>query len=153
MPGGVLSYQQDYIDENLKNHLSSSDYLIGTLEVPIGTGLAYDEEKMQGRCNIVYAQENDFRRVRELGFKAVSLANNHVMDLGPEGLANTIKLLKESGIQYFGAGMNAEEASQQDNGHLWILHVWCTISWACALGRREYSWCESIDYRKGIERY
>lgn len=112
LPGGVLSYQQDYIDENLKNHLSSSDYLIGTLEVPIGTGLAYDEEKMQGRCNIVYAQENDFRRVRELGFKAVSLANNHVMDLGPEGLANTVKLLKESGIQYFGAGMNAEEASQ-----------------------------------------
>ena len=47
-----------------------------------------------------------------MGFDVVSLANNHVFDLGVEGLENTIKLLKENGIQYCGAGMNLKEASR-----------------------------------------
>lgn len=112
MPGGVLPYQDKYISNELLEFLNSFDFRIGTLEAAIGTNLPYDPVKMQGRQNIIYARNEDFFRVKEMGFDVVSLANNHVCDLGEEGLKNTIKILKENGIRYCGAGMNIEDASR-----------------------------------------
>lgn len=40
----------------------------------------------------------------------VSLANNHIMDYGIEGLRDTVELLRKSGISYVGAGENEAEA-------------------------------------------
>jgi poly-gamma-glutamate synthesis protein (capsule biosynthesis protein) len=42
--------------------------------------------------------------LRHLGFEAVSLANNHLMDFGPDGLRSTLGLLRENGIAPAGAG-------------------------------------------------
>lgn len=42
----------------------------------------------------------------------VTLANNHIKDLGLEGFKHTIKTLKDNGIKYVGAGMNNKEASR-----------------------------------------
>ena len=112
MPGGVLPYQDHYITLELLDYLKSFDFRIGTLEAAIGTDLPYDPVKMAGRQNIVYARNEDFFRVKEMGFDVVSLANNHVWDLGEEGLRNTIKVLQENGIKYCGAGLNIEEASR-----------------------------------------
>ena len=112
MPGGVLPYQQDYISSDLSDYLRGFDFRIGTLEAAIGTGLPYDSVKVQGRQNIIYARDEDFFRVKEMGFDVVSLANNHVWDLGEAGLRNTIRTLKENGIQFCGAGLDIEEAAQ-----------------------------------------
>lgn len=111
MPGGVLPYQDSYISTELSDYMGSFDFRIGTLESAIGTNLSYDPVKMAGRQNIIYARDKDFYRVKEMGFDVVSLANNHIWDLGEEGLKNTIRLLNENGIKYCGAGMDAEEAS------------------------------------------
>lgn len=112
MPGGVLPYQNEYITKEIKDYLKTFDLRIGTLEAAIGTGIEYDQTKMNGRMNIVYARNEDFFRVVEMGFNVVSLANNHVFDLGVEGLRNTIEILKKHNIQYCGAGLNYEEASK-----------------------------------------
>ncbi len=112
MPGGVLPYQKSYISPELQTYLDSFDFRIGTLEAAIGNGFSYDPAKMKGRANIIYARNEDFFRVKEMGFDVVSLANNHIMDLGEDGLKNTIRILKDNGIQYCGAGINAEEASR-----------------------------------------
>ena len=112
MPGGVLPYQQNYISSDLLGYLRGFDFRIGTLEAAIGAGLSFDPVKVQGRQNIIYARDEDFFRVKEMGFDVVSLANNHVWDLGEAGLRNTIRMLKENGIQYCGAGLDIEEASQ-----------------------------------------
>ena len=93
-------------------YISGFDFRIGTLEAAIGTGFSFDPVKMRGRQNIIYARNEDFFRVKEMGFDVVSLANNHVWDLGEEGLKNTIGVLQENGIKYCGAGMNAREASR-----------------------------------------
>lgn len=42
----------------------------------------------------------------------VGLANNHILDFGPTGLLNTIRLLREHNIPYTGAGRNLAEASK-----------------------------------------
>ena len=112
MPGGVLPYQSEYISSELRDYLASFDVRIGTLEAAIGTDYPYDPVKIAGRQNIVYARDEDFFRVKEMDINLVSLANNHVMDLTDAGLTNTIRLVKENGMKYCGAGLNIEEASK-----------------------------------------
>lgn len=48
--------------------------------------------------------------VREIGVDAVSLANNHMMDYGPDALADTLDVCDEAGILRCGAGMNLAES-------------------------------------------
>ena len=45
-----------------------------------------------------------------LGVGAVSLANNHALDFGEEALADTVELLRGSGIAFAGAGRGPAEA-------------------------------------------
>ena len=112
MPGGVLPYQDSYIATDLREYMDGFDFRIGTLEAAIGTGLAYDSAKMSDRSNIIYARDEDFFRIKEMRFDVVSLANNHIWDLGEKGLKNTIQHLRENGIKYCGAGMDLAEASR-----------------------------------------
>lgn len=46
----------------------------------------------------------------DCGFDAVTVANNHMYDFGPEALLDTRALLLEKGIQVTGAGKNLAEA-------------------------------------------
>lgn len=46
------------------------------------------------------------------GVDVVSLANNHLMDYGPDGLADTVETLRSAGITAFGAGQTLEQARQ-----------------------------------------
>ena len=94
MPGGVLPYQENYVRENIISYMKSFDLRIGTLECAIGNNMEYDQSKMDAEKNIIYARDEDFYRVKELGIDVVSLANNHIYDLGEAGLRNTIELLK-----------------------------------------------------------
>lgn len=114
MPGGVLPYQSNYIDKKTKDYMDGFDLRVGTLECAIGTNLPPAPEKLKengGNNNVCFARDEDFFRVKELGFNALSLGNNHSFDLGEEGLRNTIRHCHENGITCFGAGMNIAEAS------------------------------------------
>lgn len=44
------------------------------------------------------------------GIEALGLANNHMLDRGPEGLAETVAHARAAGLLTFGAGMNIAEA-------------------------------------------
>ena len=46
------------------------------------------------------------------GFDVVSLANNHTMNYGTEGLVQTMEVLRQAGIAFCGGGANREEAHQ-----------------------------------------
>jgi poly-gamma-glutamate capsule biosynthesis protein CapA/YwtB (metallophosphatase superfamily) len=46
------------------------------------------------------------------GVRVVSLANNHVMDFGEEGLVRTLEALRDAGITACGAGAGADAASR-----------------------------------------
>lgn len=46
------------------------------------------------------------------GFNVVTLANNHIMDHGPEGLSETLNVCRRNQIQTVGAGNNAQEAGR-----------------------------------------
>ncbi|UCD83676.1 MAG: CapA family protein [Deltaproteobacteria bacterium] len=46
------------------------------------------------------------------GFNLFSLANNHILDYGEEGLKSTLQLLRSNKINFAGAGENLKEARQ-----------------------------------------
>jgi hypothetical protein len=48
--------------------------------------------------------------LKQAGISFVTLANNHVMDFGPEGLFATMEALRRAGMRFAGAGRNREEA-------------------------------------------
>jgi poly-gamma-glutamate synthesis protein (capsule biosynthesis protein) len=48
--------------------------------------------------------------LREGSVDAVTLANNHLMDFGAEGVTDTIETLDRAGILHFGAGADLEQA-------------------------------------------
>ena len=57
-----------------------------------------------------------------LGFKAVSLANNHLKDYGSQGVIDTIDFCHKHGLLYLGAGSNLNDARKplivNENGFL-----------------------------------
>lgn len=112
MPGGVLPYQNRFVDKVVLSYLSKFDLRIGTLECSIGTDIPFDREKMSKTKSIVFARNEDAWRLKELGVDVVSLANNHALDLGLEGLENTMQILDSLGIKYCGAGHDIKEAKK-----------------------------------------
>jgi poly-gamma-glutamate capsule biosynthesis protein CapA/YwtB (metallophosphatase superfamily) len=50
--------------------------------------------------------------LRDAGVGVVSLANNHTLDCGVEGLADTLRALGAAGVQYTGAGANIPLATR-----------------------------------------
>jgi hypothetical protein len=52
------------------------------------------------------------RGIKDLGFDVVSLANNHILDMGDIGLQDTLEVCKNEGLKVMGAGLDLKEASQ-----------------------------------------
>ncbi|KUO72512.1 MAG: hypothetical protein APF77_12065 [Clostridia bacterium BRH_c25] len=59
---------------------------------------------------IFRGSELNVAALKGAGFDLLSLANNHTMDQGREGLTDTIKVLESYGIKTVGAGMSRSEA-------------------------------------------
>jgi poly-gamma-glutamate synthesis protein (capsule biosynthesis protein) len=75
------------------------------------------------------------RALSEVPFHIGCLANNHIMDFGPESLEETINILHSAGVQTVGAGLNGKEAArplivQMKNATLGIIN--CAEGEACA---------------------
>jgi hypothetical protein len=90
----------------LQGVLSRCDGLIANLETPVVA-----DERNSSKRAFLYADAAVTRELlKRLNVVCVSLANNHILDCGREGLANTIRLLDEEGISHAGAGLTAAQA-------------------------------------------
>jgi len=103
--GGTL------LDKKPRNRIYSAtyrnaDFRIANLEHPVGTGQSIP------RKSTLHAPPEAIDHLLEFDIDAVSLANNHVHDLGSDGIDETIRHLQSAGIEYFGAGRSIHEASE-----------------------------------------
>jgi hypothetical protein len=95
----------EYARQLLKS-LPQSDLTVANLEVPVVSQATLRENKR-------YTLRTDISALDLFGSRSVlSLANNHIMDYGEKGLAETIAALNARGIVHAGAGRNLEEASK-----------------------------------------
>jgi poly-gamma-glutamate capsule biosynthesis protein CapA/YwtB (metallophosphatase superfamily) len=88
--------------------LMEADYLVGNHEAPITERTTTYFPNMQWHYN---AHPASARALADVGFDALGLSNNHVLDRGPEGLTDTLDHLYAAGIQPFGAGRDGDEAA------------------------------------------
>ena len=96
------------VGEELLSRLRAADFIAMNLEVPL-TDRAAPIRKC-GPCLI--APPETAEGLREIDPYFFTLANNHILDQGAEGLRSTMKTLREKGIAFAGAGENREEASR-----------------------------------------
>jgi poly-gamma-glutamate capsule biosynthesis protein CapA/YwtB (metallophosphatase superfamily) len=86
--------------------IAAADLAVGNLEGPI-TRTARPERATSWSYRMPPEAAAALTRV---GFHALNLGNNHVLDCGPEGLRETIDLLRAANLEPFGAGATIEEA-------------------------------------------
>lgn len=88
------------------DHLARADVAVGNLESPLSNrGSKWPDKD--------YFFRGDPRAIEGLSaadFTFLALANNHILDYGPEALADTLDLLDSAGIGYAGAGMDRSAA-------------------------------------------
>ena len=82
----------------------AADYVIGNLETPLSKA-PLDPQRGALQSDPALAQV-----LVSLGFDAFTIANNHTMDCGADGLRDTLSFLSQNNIAHFGAGDNLEQA-------------------------------------------
>ncbi|GAA3742200.1 poly-gamma-glutamate capsule biosynthesis protein CapA/YwtB (metallophosphatase superfamily) [Sphingorhabdus rigui] len=92
----------------LKPLLDRAMWKVVNLETPLSSAL--NETRLDKEYVHWAHAENAGRALAAGGINAVGLANNHVLDQGPQGLKKTFSTLNRYGIGAFGAGMDLSQA-------------------------------------------
>jgi poly-gamma-glutamate capsule biosynthesis protein CapA/YwtB (metallophosphatase superfamily) len=108
--------RDDFPDEELRQYLSKFDMVFGNLETPIDTlqkvrAFWPDYAKYNSSPKLLRSfKKDDGSNI----FTALSLANNHALDMGVDGLRRTMDFLRGEGIRYTGATI---PGGNDSNGH------------------------------------
>ncbi|MDQ9170768.1 CapA family protein [Oxalobacteraceae bacterium R-40] len=103
-PGKVIKRGQDPFSA-FADIFKSADIRVGNLECVVATTGTPEE----GKPYTFRAHPRSLKYLKR-HFDAVSLANNHSGDFGPEAFAEMLGLLKREKIAYFGGGADLSEA-------------------------------------------
>ena len=87
------------------DELKASDLVIANLETPLSR-----RGNPVPKFRNLRSDPEVIRDVKALRVHAVTLANNHMMDYGPEALADTLTTCDEADVARCGAGLDLEEA-------------------------------------------
>lgn len=96
------------VGEELEEFLKDAEYRVFNIEVP----LTNQETPICKYGPNLLAPTAAVAGYKELGIDLLTLANNHILDQGEQGLISTIDVLESVGICHVGAGKNLAEASE-----------------------------------------
>ena len=99
---------EEIFDPGIPEIIRSADFSFVNLEAPI----IIDSCKPIRKCGPNLEVPNKtIEAIKYLGFTGVTLANNHILDFGEQGLNNTIQRCFDAGLDVVGAGSNVSNAS------------------------------------------
>ena len=98
-------WQPDHPFSGVVRYLHGRGMVVANLEVPLSTRGV----KMPKWSNL-RSHPEVIDDVRRFGIDAVSLANNHMLDYGPDALFDTLAACDDAGIPRCGAGKDLDEA-------------------------------------------
>lgn len=98
------------LEPEVLTFLTDSDYVVANVEGALSEGprnlLPNSVPKL------MHSMSPDVTKfLNKIGANIWSIANNHIMDAGPDGMADTLGEAKKSNAMTIGAGMNIEDAS------------------------------------------
>lgn len=105
LAGDTVLTRQPEVDPRLASLLARCPVVVANLEVPLTDVGAPAEKAATHRADPRVAEE-----LATLGITAVSLANNHAMDYGADGLVRTLEALDGVGVASLGAGTDLTAA-------------------------------------------
>ena len=99
----------DYLFRYMKPYFEASDYVSGNYEHP---ALKKDTSRYEESNTEIHLNSNKdgIEAVKNAGFSVVSLANNHMLDFGEQGLEDTIDLFDKADMDFVGVGKNTPDA-------------------------------------------
>lgn len=100
-------YDFSHMFTGISKFVKNSDIAIGTLETNFVDGKYSGVGKYNSPIEFLKA-------VKDSGIGLVSLAHNHVLDYGTQGLETTISKIKEQNIEITGIKENLERTNEQD---------------------------------------
>jgi poly-gamma-glutamate capsule biosynthesis protein CapA/YwtB (metallophosphatase superfamily) len=92
------------LSKEIKKLITQGNLNIGNFECPI----TKCDDKIENHPVHLKCEVESLKILE--GFHAFSLANNHLLDYGVNGLHDTMENLRKNGFDYFGGGMDQEEA-------------------------------------------
>lgn len=96
----------DFPFDSTRSLLKSADITIANLEAPLTkAGTSYEDKTFTFKVPPTFIDG-----IKRSGIDIVTLANNHILDFGVQGLSNTIMILDSNNIKHCGAGKNREFA-------------------------------------------
>ena len=81
------------------DHLHTADSCFANLEMPFTKSASAAEKLIPLKCDPFHASV-----IRDIGVDVVTVANNHCMDYGTEGLRETLGTLANAGVAHVGGG-------------------------------------------------
>jgi len=91
-----------WVGPDLASLLREGDLTVGNLEAPLES----DGDPLMKSGATIQTHHETASILRDHGFDAVSLANNHVMDYGEPGLGTTVDALNRCEVAHSGAGQD-----------------------------------------------
>ncbi len=88
-----------YLFENIFNYLNSFDFVIVNLEGPISLRGTKVGSKYSFRMDLSVIEA-----FKKINLNVFNLANNHIFDYGSVALQDTIQILKENNLNFYGVG-------------------------------------------------
>ena len=118
----VENEQYPMIFEPIKHYLDKCDYVVANLECP----LTEENKIIGGKSAYLKSSVRGVEILRHIGITHVSLANNHTFDYCSKGLQDTIRVLDENEIVWY--GVNQKKAFITDNDNQIVLMGYCCYS-------------------------
>jgi poly-gamma-glutamate capsule biosynthesis protein CapA/YwtB (metallophosphatase superfamily) len=95
----------DFLFENVAHDLQAADITFANLETTVDHNASFSGyPNFNSRPALLAA-------LRRAGVRVVSVANNHIMDSGTEGLKRTLGNIEAAGLVFVGAGRSKAEAA------------------------------------------
>lgn len=132
--GGI----QGVLDDGIRQEIDKADIFMVNQEFPFTErGTAAADKQFTFRL-----PESRMHLMQEMGIDIVTLANNHILDFGTEGLLDSCRALDAAGILYVGGGEDLNRASalqtiaigEKTIGFLGTSRVYMDAGWAAGDG-------------------
>lgn len=108
-------YDFSSVFEYTQKYIADADFAIGVFEGPLGgTGKNYSSSNYgDGKALYLNFPDEWADAVIDAGFDLVTLATNHILDMGIEGKERTLDVLTEKGLDFIGGYRNSEEKESE----------------------------------------
>lgn len=93
----------DFLFERIRDDLRHSDVVVGNMEFPVSP--PFRSEPWIFNC-----LPESIGAMKWAGVTMVTIANNHMLDQGGQGVVDTMRFLSRQGMEYIGAGETGESA-------------------------------------------